>query len=59
LNGAVYDAVDFFQNGGAGWKHARRSDCDGQIADGLVNIISIAHRCRLEAGALGKMRTIK
>ncbi len=24
----VINAVDFFQNGGAGWKHARRSDCD-------------------------------
>jgi hypothetical protein len=23
------NAVDFFQNGGAGWKHARRSDCAG------------------------------
>jgi hypothetical protein len=23
------DAVDFLQNGGAGWKHARRSDCGG------------------------------
>jgi hypothetical protein len=23
------NAVDFFQNGGAGWKHARRSDRGG------------------------------
>jgi len=23
------NAVDFFQNGGAGWKHARRSDWGG------------------------------
>jgi len=23
------NAVDFFQNGCAGWKHARRSDCGG------------------------------
>jgi len=23
------NAVDFFQNGGAGWKHARPSDGDG------------------------------
>jgi len=23
------NAVDFFQNGCAGWKHARRSECGG------------------------------
>ena len=30
------NAVDFFQNGGAGWKHARRSDWGGWNVDGLV-----------------------
>jgi len=29
--GVFMNAVDFFQNGGAGWKHARRSDCSGEI----------------------------
>jgi len=32
------NAVDFFQNGGAGWKHARRSDCGGWNVCGLVNL---------------------
>jgi len=31
------NTVDFFQNGGAGWKHARRSDCGGWNVDALVN----------------------
>ena len=32
------NVVDFFQNNGAGWKHARCSDCAGWNDDGLVNI---------------------
>ena len=30
--------VDFFQNGCAGWKHARRSDCGGWNVYGLVKL---------------------
>jgi hypothetical protein len=33
------NAIDFFQNGGAGWKHARRSDCNGWNVNGFVNLL--------------------